>query len=126
MTLFEYLILAHVLGDWILQNEWQAMHKRERWRALVSHVVVYHALILGVLLWREGPGRPMIYAVVAGLFLTHAVLDRYTVVPLMRLLRINGQRESDRLLELAVDQSVHVLLLGLAVQLVVSTRPPGG
>ncbi len=117
MTLFEYLLLAHVLGDWVLQTEWQAVHKRDNWRALITHVVVYHAIVLAVLLWQAGPGRPGLYAVVAFLAVSHATLDRWTVIPLMRLLRIAVTREPERWLVVAVDQSLHLLLLGAAVWL---------
>ena len=125
MTLFEYLILAHLLGDWILQTEWQALNKRTSWLALGTHVVVYHALILAVILWQDSPDRPIIYAVVGVLALTHALLDRFTVVPLMRALRIVVKREPDRVLVLAVDQAIHVLLLGAAAYVVWQSRVGG-
>jgi hypothetical protein len=115
MTLFEYLFMAHLLGDWLLQTEWQAENKRTRWRALFTHIVVYHAVVLAVLLWQAGPARPLLFAVVLFLAVTHTLLDHFTVVPLMRALRITVKREPERWLMVAVDQSVHLLLIGVAV-----------
>ena len=117
MTLFESLFLAHILGDWILQTEWQAVNKSTSWRALLTHVFVYHVVILVVLGIRIGWTHPLVYEVVLALAVTHILLDRFSVVPLMRALRITVDREPDRVLELAVDQSVHLLLLGLATLL---------
>ena len=49
MTTFELLLLTHLLGDYLLQTEWQALNKSKNWVALWTHVGVYHALMLGVL-----------------------------------------------------------------------------
>lgn len=115
MTPFELLIVAHLAGDWLLQTEWMATEKRYNWRALLSHVAAYHALMLVVLGYRFGFGNPMVCAVVAGLALTHAVLDRgWPVLRIMRLLRISVERPPERWLEIAVDQTLHILLLAAA------------
>lgn len=114
MTIFESLFLAHVLGDWILQNEWQALNKRTSWRALLTHVLIYHIIILVVLIAQVGAGRPEVYAVVVALAIVHGALDRHGVEPLMRALHITVHREPDRLLMVAVDQSLHLLTLGAA------------
>ena len=116
MSTFDLLIVAHLVGDWLLQTEWMAMEKRHNWRALLSHVAVYHAVIIAVLGYRFGYGDVRIYAVVVVLALTHALLDRqWPVVRIMRLLRISGTRPPERWLEIAVDQSLHILLLAAAV-----------
>ena len=78
MTILESLLLAHVLGDWILQPNWQAQHKRHSWRAMWAHVSMYHLVVLAVLVWRFGFRSWQVYAVVAGLAVTHAFLDRGT------------------------------------------------
>jgi hypothetical protein len=125
MTLFEYLLLAHLLGDWLLQTEWQAVHKRTSWAALITHVAIYHALVLAAFIYQEGTDRPIVYAAVAVLAVTHALLDRFTVVPLMRALRLVVKREPDRALMLGVDQAIHILLLGIAAFVVWKTRVAG-
>lgn len=116
MTLLESLVLTHLLADWLLQNEWQAVNKARNWVALLSHVAVYHAVLLAVLLYRFGWGDGRVYLVVGLLAVSHAILDRgWTLVWLMRAFRLIVARKPERWLTLAVDQSIHILLLGLAV-----------
>jgi hypothetical protein len=119
MTPFELLIVTHLAGDWLFQTEWMAMEKRHNWRALLSHVAVYHALMLAVLGWRFGYGNPRVYAVVAVLAVTHAVLDRgWPVVRFMQLMRISVTLPPEKWLLIAVDQTLHILLLaGAAIAL---------
>jgi hypothetical protein len=115
MTVFETLLLAHVVGDWLLQTEWQATHKATSWRALLTHVVVYHLVVLAALLWRVGYGVGEVYAVVVGLAVVHAVMDRkHTVAWFMRVMRIAVEREPAGWLAIAVDQSLHLVWLGVA------------
>jgi uncharacterized membrane protein len=118
MTLFETLLIAHVIGDWLLQTEWQALNKSTNWRALMSHVAVYHAVVLAALGWRIGLGEPLVYAVVAGLAVAHVVLDRKRpVVAFMRAFRISVKREPEGWLMIAVDQSIHLVLIGIATHI---------
>jgi hypothetical protein len=115
VTTFELLLVAHLIGDWLLQTEWMVLNKRSSWSALAAHLAVYHALVLGVLLPRYGIGDARVYAVVAGLLLSHAILDRYwPVTGLMRALRMTVTRPPERWFEVAVDQVVHILLLAAA------------
>lgn len=115
MTLFESLVIGHLLGDWLLQTEWQAQNKADNWGAMLAHVAVYHAVILGILILRFGAAATPVYLAVGGLALTHAMLDRkWPVAWLMRALRISVHRAPDRTLTLAVDQSLHLLLLACA------------
>ena len=115
MTVFETLIVAHVVGDWILQTEWQAVNKAHNWRALWSHVFVYHAIVLVALVARFGLDNSRVYLAVAVLAATHALLDRgWPVQRLMRLLRVTVDRPQDRWLTTAFDQSIHIVLLALA------------
>jgi hypothetical protein len=115
MTILESLLLAHLLGDWVLQTEWQAQNKSHNWRAMLSHLVVYHIVILAVLVARFGFQYRLVYAVVVILAITHAFLDRGWTVPwLMRTLKISVKITPERWLIVMFDQSIHMLLLGLA------------
>ena len=40
MSLFDKLLVAHLVGDWLLQTEWQALNKSRNYRALFSHVSI--------------------------------------------------------------------------------------
>ena len=41
LTLMLALLLAHFLGDFVLQSNWMAINKSHRWDALQLHVSVY-------------------------------------------------------------------------------------
>ena len=50
MTLVLVILIAHFVGDFILQSDWMAVNKSKRWDALALHVVVYgFALVLTLL-----------------------------------------------------------------------------
>jgi hypothetical protein len=117
MTLFESLVIAHLIGDWLLQTEWQALNKIHDWRAMFSHLLVYHAVLLTVLGVRFGFDEPVVYGVVGVLAVLHGILDRRGFTQwLMKTLRISVQRAPDRWLSMAVDQTLHIVLLaGAAV-----------
>jgi hypothetical protein len=115
MSLFDSLLIAHLVGDWMLQTEWQALNKMHNWRAMWTHVLVYHALVLGVLWAHFGFDDLRVYAAVGALALSHAFFDRrWPEIAVMRALRIIVDREPERWLLIAVDQVIHVVLLGLA------------
>jgi hypothetical protein len=125
MTVFETLLVAHVLGDWLLQTEWQAVNKGRNWKALVTHVVVYHVVLFIALGIKLGFDQPLVYAVVGVLALVHGILDRQGFIQwLMRALRIVVERQPERWLSIAVDQSVHFVLLAAAAILL--SRYAGG
>jgi hypothetical protein len=116
MTPFETVLIAHLLGDWIFQTEWQALHKQESWKALWGHIVVYHILILLGLCLHFGWSNERVYISILFLASTHAVLDRRGfTIRLMRALRIIRVREPSLWLVLAVDQTLHLLLLAAAI-----------
>lgn len=114
MTIFESLLLAHIVGDWLVQTEWQAVNKRHDWRALVTHVIIYHVIVFGVLAARFGFQEPAVYVAVVFLAITHAVLDRQRSVEwLMRTFRHSVNRTNERWLVIVFDQAVHIVLIGL-------------
>lgn len=115
MTIFEGLLMAHLLGDWLLQTEWQVLNKTTNARALGTHVVVYHAVVLVVLLLGFSLRLVPVIGVVVALAVFHTILDRRTAVRrLMRTLRLIVVREPDQWLAIVVDQALHLLSLGLA------------
>ncbi|OGT28035.1 MAG: hypothetical protein A2Z17_05120 [Gammaproteobacteria bacterium RBG_16_66_13] len=124
MSLFDSLLIAHFLGDWLFQTEWQALHKRTHWGAMWSHVAVYHAVVLAVLLLQL-PARTLeIFAAVGILALSHAWIDReWPIVRLMKALRIVRVRAPERWLVVIVDQIVHVTLLAIAAEVLSRAGP---
>lgn len=62
------ILLAHLVGDYLLQSDWMAVEKTKRWWPAVAHGLTYtapYALVTQSLL---------ALAVIAG---THIIIDRY-------------------------------------------------
>jgi hypothetical protein len=118
-------LVAHMVGDYLLQTDWQAVNKRGGLggdpvarRALLTHVVTYTLAFLPALVWIGAELEP-VWAVVAGVlvFLPHLVIDdgRMVSLYLVRVKRADGLNFG---LAANVDQSFHVLSLFLVALLV--------
>lgn len=62
------ILLAHLVGDYLLQSDWMATSKTTRWWPAVAHALIYGLPFLLV------THSPLALAVIVG---THAVIDRY-------------------------------------------------
>lgn len=62
------LLLAHLVGDYVIQSHWMATEKTKRWWPAAAHAVTYGLPFLFV------THSPLALAVIVG---THAVIDRY-------------------------------------------------
>jgi hypothetical protein len=71
-------ILAHLVGDYILQTSHMAEHKVRSWPVAILHAVTY---TLPFLLLTQSPAA---LAVIAG---THAVIDRYRLAHYVAMLK---------------------------------------
>jgi hypothetical protein len=55
LTLFEQALLAHLVADWLLQNDWMARNKANlRHPAIWVHAAIHAALLGLVLSWQAG------------------------------------------------------------------------
>jgi membrane-bound metal-dependent hydrolase YbcI (DUF457 family) len=113
MNTFDWLLVGHLVGDWLLQNDWMARGKR---RGLLTpagavHVAVYAAAVVGAL-WLSGaggkPGCVLIGAVMV--VASHWLIDSVdTAGRWMRLYR----QSSREIVRVMVDQALHLLVLAL-------------
>jgi hypothetical protein len=71
-------IIGHLVGDYLLQNDWMAINKKKRLLPLCVHCVLWTVSVL-VITWAHGKGWPG--AVTPILFFTHFVQDGFNVVP---------------------------------------------
>lgn len=65
------IVLAHLVGDYLLQSHWMATEKTKRWWPAAVHAAMYtlpHTLVTQ---------SPLALLVIGG---THAVIDRYRLV----------------------------------------------
>lgn len=65
------IILAHLVGDYILQNDWMANEKTKRWLPAIVHGLIY--TIPYTLITQSIPALVVISV-------THMVIDRYRLV----------------------------------------------
>ena len=120
VSVFAAFLVAHMVGDYLFQTDWQARNKRgglsgpgESRRALFSHVISYTIAFLPAFVW-IGTELDAGWAVVAAVlvFLPHLVIDDGRLVRLY-LSRVKRADGFDVGLAASVDQSFHVLSLFL-------------
>jgi hypothetical protein len=113
-------LVAHMVGDYLFQTDWQARHKRGGLggdpvarKALVSHVTTYTLAFLPALIW-IGTELDVAWAIAAAVlvYIPHLVIDDGRIVAfyLLRVKRADGLNLG---LAASVDQSFHVLSLFL-------------
>jgi hypothetical protein len=119
MSLFDWLLVGHLVGDFLLQTDGMAKYKAQSWTWMLRHVGLYLAvmvIVLGVYslsnpvpLWVLGLSLLLIGA-------THIVLDRRGfTIGWMRLIGITSDLGW---LTIVADQVFHLLVLVVVVQLV--------
>lgn len=122
--LFIVLLVSHLVGDFILQTEWQATNKGaglgrdpEARRALRMHLVTYALPFLPALVWtgsQDGAAAAVVLAVVA--LLPHYVQDDGRLLRSYVTTVKKVEPPQGSFLWIAVDQSFHVVaLLGAAL-----------
>lgn len=80
------ILLAHLVGDYLLQTEWMATRKASRWWPAIVHGVTY---TLPYLLVTQSPWALL---VIGG---THIVIDRYLLIKYLLWLKnqVGAKRE---------------------------------
>jgi Protein of unknown function (DUF3307) len=116
------LLVSHVVGDVLLQTEWQARMKTgglgnpAARRALAQHVTVYTLAFVPALMWiglETNAGRAV--AIAALVSVPHLLVDDGWAVRAW-IREVKRVDEAPRPLVIAVDQSFHLLcLLGAAL-----------
>jgi Protein of unknown function (DUF3307) len=122
VEVFIAFVISHLVGDYLLQTDWQALHKRgglarragEARRALFTHVGTYTLCFLPALAVVD-LGAELLW-VVPAVFLPHLVQDdgRLLHSYMKRVKHLDPQGNLP--VSIAVDQTFHLLaLLALAL-----------
>lgn len=100
-------IAAHMVGDYIVQNDWMAKNKMKRADALFLHVACYTACFFPVVLLHSANSCIATLSL-AGLFIMHACTDcrRWA----------NGDAWPCK--PILVDQSIHAVQLWMLVEFI--------
>lgn len=114
MTPFEYLFIAHLIGDFLFQTKWMAEHKHNRWLPLLSHVSIYTA-VLGTVAWFGFGGLSMLQ--LGFIFITHVILDRRTFVTWWTRTVMRDVDDSVGWLKVITDQVFHLIVIAIIVSI---------
>ena len=116
---FAVLLVSHLVGDYLLQTDWQAVHKRGGLgpdpvsrRALLSHVATYTLAFVPALIWLAGDLSALaVVGVAAGVALPHMVQDDGRLLAIY-VRRVKGcDIVAFPLVGAAVDQTMHIVAL---------------
>ncbi|ABO51590.1 hypothetical protein Dred_3088 [Desulforamulus reducens MI-1] len=105
MNLFEWLLMGHLVGDYLLQTRWMAENKGSQTLALVLHSLVYTGAVFVFSL----PVGGIKLSGVAVIFISHLILDKRTLTNWW----ITNINKSPDILWLRImnDQTFHLLVL---------------
>lgn len=76
-------IIGHLVGDYLLQNDWMAMNKKKRSLPCLVHVILWTTAVCVFSGWWSVPA-------VVVLLTTHFVQDRTQIIPFW-MTRVNRQ-----------------------------------
>lgn len=127
VEVFAVFVICHLVGDYLLQTDWQARYKhgglsadsRAR-RALFTHVLTYTLAFVPALIWLADDIGAEVVAVAALIFVPHLIQDDRRLLTAY-ITRVKGLEAATNLqVALAVDQTFHLLTL-FAIALLVGT-----
>ncbi|MCS6825746.1 MAG: DUF3307 domain-containing protein [Caldilinea sp.] len=121
MSLFAWLLIGHLIGDWMLQNDWMARYKRGRWWSseCIVHCVVYSVSVV-LAAWWGGRGLVSELQLVTAfpfLLFSHWLIDGFNLAAWWG--RVVNQTQTD-FVRIMVDQTMHLIVLGVCVSWIFS------
>ena len=123
VEIFAAFVVAHLVGDYLLQTDWQARNKRNglagdpvKRRALLSHVFVYTLTFAPALIWMSDDLGAGVIWVAALIFIPHVIQDDGRLLTWF-IFKVKGcTEETAAEIFTPVDQSFHILtLFGIAL-----------
>lgn len=110
MTLFSYLLIGHLIGDYLLQTSWMAAGKATKWAPFLTHCFVYTSAVSVAFL--IGTGRISIWTV-AIIFVSHVILDRRRFVAWWAETIMGIKDGEPAWLIIMADQVFHIIVLSI-------------
>jgi hypothetical protein len=128
VEIFVVFFVCHVVGDYLLQTDWQARHKRGGLgrdplarRALVSHIVSYTLAFVPALVWiGDEIGALEAVGIGAVIAVPHLIQDDGRLLGAYIQLVKGADALEERSVVATADQSFHVLALFLTALLAAS------
>jgi hypothetical protein len=122
MSLFDWLLVGHLVGDFLLQTDNIARFKAQSWPWMLRHVGVYMAVMAVILGAYAVTHAVPLWAVGGGLLFiggTHILLDRRAFTQWW--MGLVGISAGGSWLPIVVDQTFHLLVLAGVAQVLVMT-----
>jgi hypothetical protein len=112
MSTFNWLFLGHLLGDWVLQNDWMAKRKKKGpfTMAGLAHFTIYSVTLTGTLWLSDDVSRGWLFYLLFGfiVFISHWLIDATDIIE--RWMHFYRQSHLE-VVRTAVDQTLHLLVL---------------
>ena len=125
VEIFAVFFVSHLVGDYLLQTDWQARHKPGGLgadplarRALLSHIASYTLAFVPALVWlADDIGAGAAVGIGALIAVPHLIQDDGRALAAF-IVNVKGEGAlAERSVATAVDQSFHVLALFLTALL---------
>ncbi|KUO66081.1 MAG: hypothetical protein APF84_12220 [Gracilibacter sp. BRH_c7a] len=112
MSNFDYLLLAHLLGDFLFQTKWMADNKANNWFPLLIHSFIY-TLIIWITSYFAFGGLSLEGCSL--LFAAHLILDRRTFINLWTSKIMRLDNNAPVWIRVVIDQTFHLIILAIAL-----------
>lgn len=112
MSPFIYLLLGHLVGDYLFQTKWMAINKATQWIALLVHSTTYTFFIALAAWWGDVDLSLLSYA---SIWVSHVILDRRTFVAWWTRTIMRNRDPEIAWLTIIVDQTFHILVLAIVL-----------
>ena len=114
MSTFDTLIIGHLVGDFMLQNNWMASQKAISWVARLVHSTIY-ALAICLFAWIFSIG--LTFSGFLVVISSHFIIDKRILVPWWVATVMKTKGPESNWLEIVVDQIFHLLFLTIAIHI---------
>lgn len=118
VEVFAVFAVSHLVGDYVLQTEWQASNKHgglkgtpTQRRALVSHILSYTTAFVPSLIWLWDSLHGGVFGIAALIAIPHLIQDDGTLLNAYSMRFKKADLRNNLLLGSALDQSFHIVAL---------------
>jgi hypothetical protein len=121
MDILTWLLMGHLVGDWLLQNDWMAKGKKQGLVTIAGmvHFTIYTISVLGALCLFSEVRRPLLHFIISVVivFVSHWLIDATNIVERW----IHFYRQSDNtMMRVMVDQTLHIVVLAVLATYLIS------
>lgn len=122
MSLFDWLLVGHLVGDFLLQTDDMARYKVRSWSWMFRHIGFYMlvmTVVVGVYALRRSVPPWVVFVLLVSVSATHIFLDRREFT--LGWMRLAGMSSDHPWLPIVVDQVFHILVLVVVAQVLILT-----